>query len=781
MFFVGTVGTTVGTPTIKDAELSFTQESPIQPGRKSRAIGLTLQTIIYITLIGLPLLYTSRVHDVFLAKSGLSLVIGGVLGVVWLLRVAARGDLSLNPIWFYGAIVVFVSASCISLILVADNAARGVEVLLLQLVGFVLFASAGECTRSVASAINLMRAVSWTSLVVACIGLLEQSGVFLIAANIGNPFPVATIGNPNFVAHYLDLTIPVSVSLLFLPGDKAGWKTIVTAISLASTTVVMALTECRGGWASVGLVALVFVALKLRSLRWVRFVPIVLLVGALLSPMTELLFNVAQGNDTNTTLYEASASRVEVLWERASSTLDDTDPSRSMRILLWKNTFDMIGAHPLLGVGPGNYEFSLPDFRSMFEQRLWKELTGRLVVGAYYAHNEYLEFLAETGVIGFLAMVVLFGTIMWHGWRYLSGRCEESTDPNVRVIVAGCLGAVGAALVHAVFSFNLQDPVSGTLFWVLAGVLVGLTSEKGRGVTISLESKARRLTVLVVGVGFGIVSISCGLRIVIADGYYLEGLNRYNDGNGLEAVDAMRHASEWRDADFRHHHLLGAFAFNVGEAAGADSEFGRRTLGEAESSLRRSLELNPNNAGALRALGKMLLVLDRGTEALEPLKRTVELKPLEAKNYELLAQALSTTGDHLAALESRKQALSFRPHDTDLMMHLATEFRLSGDLESSAGVLERAAVAKPHDGKVLGNLGSVYLAQGKLVESERLLRKAIEVDPAWVGWRHNLVRSLLRQRRIPLARMELGRALELFPRDGVLEALSRALDDAGDG
>jgi len=114
-------------------------------------------------------------------------------------------------------------------------------------------------------------------------------------------------------------------------------------------------------------------------------------------------------------------------------------------------------------------------------------------------------------------------------------------------------------------------------------------------------------------------------------------------------------------------------------------------------------------------------------------------------------------------------------------MHLATEFRLSGDLESSAGVLERAAVAKPHDGKVLGNLGSVYLAQGKLVESERLLRKAIEVDPAWVGWRHNLVRSLLRQRRIPLARMELGRALELFPRDGVLEALSRALDDAGDG
>ncbi len=647
---------------------------------------------------------------------------------------------------------------------------------MLQVTGFLLFFIALERVRSVAGALNLMRTIAWTSLVIASIGLLEENGVYLIPTNIRVPFPVATIGNTNFVAHYLDRTIPVTASLLFIPGERSGWKGVLTAIALATTCCVMVLTQCRGGWVSVSIVALVFVVLKLRSLRWVRFVPVLLLSAALVSPMVELLFNAVRSEDTST-LSGALGSQIERTWERASSTLDETDLSRSMRIMLWKNTADMIASHPF-GVGTGNYEFNLPAFRSMSQQREWKQLTGHLVLGAYNAHNEYLEYLSETGIFGFLAIVALFAGILWRGWRYLAGRAEWT---NRSIAAAGCLGGVGAALVHALFSFNLQDPVSGTHFWVLAGVLVSLTTDKDRGgSTIFLKSKARRLAVTVVGASIAVVSINCGVRILIADGYYLKGMQRFNEGKGLEAIEAMRQACEWRDADFRHHHMLGNFTSFVGTVTGAESELGRRMYAEAESALRRSIELHPNNAQALRLLGKTLLDIDRGGEALVLLRRTVELDPLDEDNYDLLADAYRATGDHPRALVARKQALSFQPHDTEIMVDLATDYRLSGDLESSAAVLERAASLRPRDGIVQGSLGSVYLALGKLVDAEPALRIAVEAEPSIVAWRHNLVRSLLRQGHLAQAGVELKNALELFPQDEVLISIARELIRAGD-
>ena len=288
------------------------------------------------------------------------------------------------------------------------------------------------------------------------------------------------------------------------------------------------------------------------------------------------------------------------------------------------------------------------------------------------------------------------------------------------------------------------------------------------------------MVVAVVGVGVAVFSVSCGLRILIADGYYLKGMQRFNERKAVEAVEAMRQASEWREADFRHHHMLGVFTSSVGNAVGGDTEIGRRMYAEAEDALRRSIELHPHNAQALRLLGKTLLRMGSGVEAVPLLERAVELNPLEATNYSLLADAYRETGQHSRALQARKQALSFRPHDTDLMLHLATEYRLSGDFESSAGVLERAAKLKPNDGPISGNLGSVYLDLGELVESERALRVAIEADPQQAGWRYNLVRCLLRRQRMNRAREELVTALRLFPHDELLISLARNLSAVGD-
>ena len=81
----------------------------------------------------------------------------------------------------------------------------------------------------------------------------------------------------------------------------------------------------------------------------------------------------------------------------------------------------------------------------------------------------------------------------------------------------------------------------------------------------------------------------------------------------------------------------------------------------------------------------------------------------------------------------------------------------------------------PLDGIVQGSLGSVYLALGRPVDAEQPLKVAIGSDSSIVAWRHNLVRSLMQQRRLEEVVEELREALGLFPQDAVLQSLAREM------
>lgn len=77
------------------------------------------------------------------------------------------------------------------------------------------------------------------------------------------------------------------------------------------------------------------------------------------------------------------------------------------RVDYWQATIHMAIEHPLLGWGFGTW----PD---VYTQFLTKD-NGLLV---NHAHSDWLEYLAEGGVLPFLALAVLFGRSLWLGLRY---------------------------------------------------------------------------------------------------------------------------------------------------------------------------------------------------------------------------------------------------------------------------------------------------------------------------------------------------------------------------
>src|SRR6202030_3540908 len=128
----------------------------------------------------------------------------------------------------------------------------------------------------------------------------------------------------------------------------------------------------------------------------------------------------------------------------------------SERGMMYRRTLAMIRDFPLFGVGMG----------------AWGELFTRYVSAPwspYYfyrdAHNDYLQFAAESGLIALLAL-------SWFAWRLLRriGTSMRSGDPRKWPLLAAVMAAVIATVLHETIDFNLHVPANAGLLAVLLGL-----------------------------------------------------------------------------------------------------------------------------------------------------------------------------------------------------------------------------------------------------------------------------------------------------------------------
>ncbi|MBE2266809.1 MAG: O-antigen ligase family protein, partial [Anaerolinea sp.] len=121
----------------------------------------------------------------------------------------------------------------------------------------------------------------------------------------------------------------------------------------------------------------------------------------------------------------------------------------------WQAAIAMATAHPWLGIGFGNYEDAYPAYRLIN----WEFPLG-------HAHNYYLNVLAETGMIGLAAYIVL-----WLSYLGFALRLRRNPDPLIRLAAAG-LFATGVYIgVH-----SLTDNVYVNNLFLHLGAIMGLLS-----------------------------------------------------------------------------------------------------------------------------------------------------------------------------------------------------------------------------------------------------------------------------------------------------------------
>ena len=133
--------------------------------------------------------------------------------------------------------------------------------------------------------------------------------------------------------------------------------------------------------------------------------------------------------------------------------IQSLEVSTGKRTAMRRDTWRLFLDHPLLGTGLGTFEMVFPPYDSLYDGKI-----------ANHAHNDYLEVLAETGLLGGLCCAWFLGAVIWNS---LKGMAELGSSFGSALNLTGLLACSGI-LVHSLVDFNLHIPANALLFFVSA-------------------------------------------------------------------------------------------------------------------------------------------------------------------------------------------------------------------------------------------------------------------------------------------------------------------------
>jgi O-antigen ligase len=156
------------------------------------------------------------------------------------------------------------------------------------------------------------------------------------------------------------------------------------------------------------------------------------------------------------------ATRIEQSRNELNSDADDLRQGVS-RNEIWKATWKLFVAHPILGVGMGAYWVAIPTVH---------DAAGTMV--PQEAHNDYLELLASGGLVG-LAFAVWFVIVLFKRTR------ENLVSQNRFQRAAGFGAAIGIAgvAVHSLVDFGLHTIINALVFTTLVVIATSKTQCEG--------------------------------------------------------------------------------------------------------------------------------------------------------------------------------------------------------------------------------------------------------------------------------------------------------------
>lgn len=604
-------------------------------------------------------------------------------------------------------------------------------------------------------------------------------------------------GNANFFAAFLIAVTPVFICRLLGSRQRAP-AFAYGALSLVCV-LCLVLTFTRAAWIGFGVAFVFMVAAVLGfsslSARARRSVVIVVVALAAVAAIM--------------------GAAVPEARRRLVSAFRPQTGTAKARLVIWEGALKLSARKPILGSGLGQFRVLIPRTRDP------RYLDYGVSFVTLHAHNEYLEVLAETGVVGlaaFLALLVLL-------FRHVLRATRETRDHALRLTAIGFLSGSLALLVSNAFSVNMRWPTGTFFFWLSAAMAVACArverfernprharskrrpqeTDGGRFV-IELRRPAllgrRWVQTALVLIGVVVVGIVVHwhAQLLVSSTYLDRCTVALARGNLYGATRAAQRAIEINPHCYSAYYKL------------ASSQNSQREYEAVLATYQRLEALWPHYARLDYNRGLALFNLGRYAEAADTL-REAATRDASADVQTHLALMCLELDDPQGALDACDTALAADSRNVDALLGMARAYELLGDGEQALRSLQRAVEIGPRRpdahlrlGRLLqtrkayaqciaaygealrvdpqssaayASLGNVYLEMGELDTAIGLLQRALSINAYDVLARLDLGVALQQQSRFDEAAREFRTVIQIDANPDAVQEAERRLREIG--
>ncbi len=482
-----------------------------------------------------------------------------------------------------------------------------------------------------------------------------------------------TFGQPNWLAAYVIMLFPITNFFVWKHSEKKDLKFFLSLFITLALFLTLLFTKSRSGFLgwilgtavlTVGTLFTIFKSNKTKTLnsllhvtlaKWGFSMLILPLIAALIfgtpfSPSAiDQLKNQPNPLTSNPQPLTSTVDRLEQ---------GGTD-SGEIRKIVWTGALRVWQRYPIFGAGVETFAYSYYQDRPVEHNNVseWNFLYNK-------AHNEWLNFLANSGAVGLGTYLILQGMILFLFVQILFSKHTSQTKILSISLFSGLIA------IHVSNFFGFSTVVVSTLMALFpAFALVSMETEK-KEANIKSEKLDRfqllalTLTILLTGVFLMRV-----LSIWLGDFTYAKAKTAYGDGRLNDALTLIDQALLFSPNEALYYELQGKInaQATLSLAEAGEPEAASQTATEAINSINKAIELNPVHLNFYRTQTLIFLTLaqfepsfyDASLQSLEMARKIAPTEPKLLYDMGVIYQTKEATAE---AEQSYQKSIELKPN-----------------------------------------------------------------------------------------------------------------------
>lgn len=538
----------------------------------------------------------------------------------------------------------------------------------------------------------------------------------------------ASLGQPNWLAAYMGMLI--FPAIYFFLTEKVIRKQLLYYVAVLMFYLAFTFTFSRGGLLGViGGLTTAFALLAVKNWRdkthlAITFKPVGLIVLSLI--VINLLFGSALTGSFRLLKEAAPPPRPTISTGGGTQLENGGTESGQIRLIVWQGAVDIFKHYPLLGTGVETFAYSYYMYRPVAHNLVseWDFLYNK-------AHNEYLNYLANTGLVGlgsYLLIVGVFGvwsalTVFGKKFHFqnskftLTSQHAKISSSNI-VLISLMSGGYISYLIQNFFGFSVV--MIAILFYLFPAFVLVITEmttpyhqipkylsflagfkqllNKNLLANIKVASVVKAIIILLV------IYLTGGVfNLWRADVNYKLGSDASDAGNANKAYSALNRAYELNSAEPLYQsdfgNVLASAAVSLAETEASEAaELKNQAILFTDS----SLSISPANVSLWRTAIRtyyVLSIIDKVYEqkTIEVIDKTISLAPTDPKLYYNKALILSQQNQLASAIEAMQKAIELKPNYREAKISLGEIYIKNNQPDQAVLVLNDLLKMIPND------------------------------------------------------------------------------------